>query len=122
MAENQGRALYIVRTWVPDEHLDEWYRWHSEIHMPDVASQPGVRRATKYRVVEDNMPAEWGAQYVTVYEFDTLAAFEAYRASSEAARLRADHADRYGAVGKIARQVLVEEVEMPGPSAPKAGD
>jgi hypothetical protein len=81
--------------------------------MPDVAAQPGVRRATKYRVVEDNKPSEWAAQYVTVYEFDNLADFEAYRASDDAARLRTDHADRYSALGKIARQVLVEEVVVP---------
>jgi hypothetical protein len=114
MAKNTGRALYIVRTWMPDEQLDEWYRWHSEVHMPDVAAQPGVIRATKYLAVEDNLPSEWTPQYVTVYVFDSLAAFEAYRASDEAARLRADHADRYGARGKIARQVLVEEVDLPG--------
>jgi len=117
-----GRALYIVRTWMPEEQLDEWYRWHSQEHMPDVAAQPGVIRATKYRVIEDNMPAEWAAQYATVYEFESLAAFETYRAGAEAARLRADHADRYGAAGKIARQVLVAEVDLPGSVSASSND
>jgi hypothetical protein len=112
----RGRALYIVRTWVPEERLEEWYRWHSEVHIPEVAAQPGVVRAAKYRVVEDNMPSEWAAQYVTVYEFETLEAFEKYSAGDEAARLRADHAERYGPDGQIARQVLVEEVSVPGSS------
>jgi heme-degrading monooxygenase HmoA len=116
MDDRSRRALYIVRTRVPEERVEEWYRWHSEVHIPDVAAQPGVVRATKYRVVEDNMPAEWTAQYVTVYEFETLEAFEAYRAGDEAARLRSDHAEHYGADGKIARQVLVEEVSVPGSS------
>ena len=116
MDDKTGRALYIVSTWVAPEQLEEWYRWHSEVHIPDVAAQPGVVRATKYRVVEDNKPSEWAAQYVTVYEFESLAAFEAYRAGDEAARLRADHAEHYGADGKIARQVLVEQVSVPGSS------
>lgn len=119
--DSRGRALYIVRTSVPEEQLNEWYRWHSQVHMPEVAAQPGVIRATKYRVVDDNMPAEWTAQYATVYEFETLEAFEAYRSSDAAARLRADHADHYGAEGKIARQVLVEELVVPGSASPTGG-
>jgi heme-degrading monooxygenase HmoA len=118
MKENTSRALYVVSTWVREDRLEEWYRWHAEVHIPDVAAQPGVIRAIRYRVVEDNMPREWTAQYVTVYEFESLDAFEAYRASDEAARLRADHTDRYGASVKLAREVLVEDVAVPGSAAP----
>ena len=121
MDDRSRRPLYIASTWMKEDHLQEWYRWHSEVHMPDLAAQPGVRRATKYRVVEDNKPSEWAAQYVTVYEFDNLSDFEAYRASDDAARLRTDHADRYSAMGKIARQVLVEKVVVPGSETPDPG-
>jgi hypothetical protein len=107
MSNQNGPALYIVRTWVPDHLLEEWDRWHNEIHVPDVAAQPGVRRARKYRVVDDNHPSEWTPQYVTIYDFDSLADFEAYRDGEAGARLRKDYADRYGAVGKISRQVVV---------------
>lgn len=121
MAESTGRALYIVNTWVPEEQFDEWYRWYADVHMPEIAEQPGVTRATRYRVVEDKAPAEWTPQYVTVFEFESLDALERYRASDEAARLRADHAVRYGATGRISRQVLVEDVSVPGSAAGKGG-
>jgi hypothetical protein len=107
MDTKQAPALYIVRTWVPEEHLEAWNKWHNEVHVPDVAAQPGVRRARKYRVNEDNHPADWTPQYITIYDFDSLADFESYRDSETGARLRKDYADRYGSIGKISRQVVV---------------
>lgn len=110
---NTGRVLYVVRTWVPEDRLEEWNEWHTDVHVPDVAAQPQVRAARKYRVLEDTTPAEWAAQYITVYDFDSLEDWESYRSGPEAARLRQDYADHYGATGKISRQVLLEEVDIP---------
>ena len=76
MSQTTGKVLYIVRTWVPDDALEEWDRWHTEVHVPDVIAQPQVRRARKYRVVEDNAPVEWPAQYITVYEIDGPEVFD----------------------------------------------
>ena len=112
MPERAERVLYVVRTWVPKERLEEWNDWHTNVHVRDVVAQPQVRRARKYRVAEDNTPAEWPAQYITVYEFDSLDDWESYRSGEEAARLRKDYTDRYGEVGKISRQVLVEVAEV----------
>src|SRR5437016_9265430 len=105
MADNTGRVLYVVRTWVPAERLEEWDDWHTHVHMPEVVSQPQVRRARKYRVDDDNTPVEWLSQFVTVYEFDSWDDWESYNKGPEAARLRAEYAERYGATGKISRQV-----------------
>ena len=107
MENKEPRAVYTVRTWVPEDQLEEWSEWHTEVHVADVAAQPGVRSARKYRVTEDNHPGEWTPQYITIYEFDSLGAFEAYRDSPAGARLRKEYADHYGATGKISRQVVV---------------
>ena len=112
MGEPVGRVLYIVRTWVPDDQLAEWDRWHTTVHVPEVVERPQVRRAYKYRVVEDTTPSEWPAQYVTVYEFDSLQDWESYNTSEEAANLRKDYMDHYGTTGKISRQVLIEVAEV----------
>lgn len=112
MDNEQGRVLYVVRTWVPEEQLEEWDRWHTNAHVPEVVAQPQVRRARKYRVTEDNTPAEWQAQYVTIYEFDSEQDWESYRSGDAAARLRGDYDIRYGATGKISRQVLVEVADV----------
>lgn len=110
--EEKGHVLYVVRTWVPEEQLEEWKYWHTTVHIPEVVEQPQVRRAYKYRVIEDNTPAEWPAQYVTIYEFDSMEDWESYNKSEAAAVLRKDHADRYGETGKISRQVLVKDAEV----------
>jgi hypothetical protein len=108
MNANAGRVLYIVRTWVPEDMLESWDEWHTSVHVRQVTDEPQVRRAWKYRVVEDNTPAEWPAQYVTIFEFDSLEDFESYRSGEAATRLRADYSERFGSVGKISRQVLIE--------------
>jgi hypothetical protein len=112
MGEEIGRVLYVVRTWVPGDQLEQWDDWHTKVHVPGVVAQPQVRRARKYRVADDNTPAEWAPQYVTVYEFDSWRDWESYNTGPEAARLRAEYAELYGATGKISRQVLVQVAEV----------
>ncbi len=68
----EGRVLYVVSTWVPEDQLAAWNRWHTEIHIPEVVAQPQIRRARKYRVIGDNRPGEWTPQYVTVYELELV--------------------------------------------------
>lgn len=109
---NSQRVLYIVRTWVPEELLDEWNEWHTNVHVAEVTAEPQVIRSWKYRVLEDTTPAEWPAQYVTVYEFASLEDYQAYSTGEAAARLRADYADHYGKVGKISRQVVRQEAAL----------
>jgi Domain of unknown function (DUF4286) len=112
MESKRERVLYIVRTWVPDELLDEWNQWHTYTHVPEVVEQPQVRRGRKYRVAEDNTPVEWAAQYVTIYEFDSWEDWESYNRSEAVTRLRKDYDERYGAIGKISRQVIVEVADV----------
>jgi hypothetical protein len=112
MAIEGERVLYVVRTWVPEEQLEEWDQWHTTVHVPEVVEQPQIKRARKYRVLEDSTPAEWPAQYITVYELDTVEDWESYNTSEAAAVLRKDYDDHYGATGKISRQVLVEVAEI----------
>jgi hypothetical protein len=113
MTATTERVLYLVWTWLPEDQAAAWDAWHTQTHMPEVVAQPWVRRAYKYRVIDDNTPATWAA-YVTTYEFDSWADWEAYNTSAAAARLRQDYVDRYGAVGKIARQMLVETAAVAG--------
>lgn len=108
-SRGSGSVSYIVLTWVPDEMLDEWNTWHNTIHIPEVLHAPQIRGARKFRVTDNSFGAEWQPQYATVYELDSLADMESYAAGPGMA-LRQAYADRYGAVGKIARMVLVEEM------------
>lgn len=102
---------YIVFTAVPHDQLDEWNRWHNETHVPDVLATGYMQSARKYRVADNSLPIEWQPQYATVYECASSADLEAYL-GGPAAQLRQDYADRYGAVGQIARMILVEDKQF----------
>lgn len=105
--EGPGSVRYLVFTWVPEDVLDTWDAWHTEVHVPDVVATAQIQRAHKYRLVDTSLPGGWQPQYVTIYELDSLADFEAYIAGPGVA-LRQDYTEHYGAVGKIARLVLTE--------------
>ena len=105
--EGPGSVRYLVFTWVPEELLDTWDAWHSEVHVPDVVSCPQIRSARKYRLTDSSLSGDWQAQYVMIYELASLADFEAYIAGPGVA-LRQDYTERYGAFGKIARLALTE--------------
>src|SRR3982751_3525541 len=112
MENNPNRVLYIVRTWIPEELLDEWNDWHTNVHVAEVTAQPQVIRSWKYRVLEDTTPAEWPAQYITVYEFASLEDYQSYSTGEPAARFRADYVEHYGSVGKISRQVVTQVAQF----------
>lgn len=103
-----GNVQYIVFTWVPEEQLDEWNEWHNTEHIPTVLNAPQIGSARKYRVHDTSFPAEWQPQYATVYQVDSVEDMDAY-VKGPGIALRQEYADRYGAVGKIARMILVEE-------------
>jgi len=106
--EQQGDMVrYLVYTWVPDSMLEEWNAWHNDEHIPAVLNSGFMRRARKFRVHDTSLPLAWQPQYVTVYELDSLADFEAY-ARGPGVELRRDYQERYGNSGQIARMVLAE--------------
>ena len=101
-----GPVQYIVLTWVPEERLAEWLEWQTNVHVPDVLKAPMMRSAQIMRVADMSFAGEWQPQYATIYALDSMVDMEAYIAGPAVA-LRADHARMWGAVGKIARMILV---------------
>lgn len=103
-----GTVQYVVYTWVPEERLAEWLAWQTTVHIPDVLKAPMIRGARLLRVADMSFPGEWRPQYATIYALDSLADMDAYVAGPAVA-LREDHARVWGAVGKIARVILVDD-------------
>jgi hypothetical protein len=101
-----GPVQYIVLTWVPEARQAEWLEWHTSVHVPDVLKAPMMRGAQIMRVADMSFPGDWQPQYATVYTLDSMADMDAYIAGPAVA-LREDHARIWGAVGKIARMILV---------------
>jgi hypothetical protein len=107
-ASRDARVQYIVFCWAPEEVLDDWNEWHTNVHIPNVLEAPQMRSARKYRLLEAAFPGDLPWQYVTIYVLDSLKDFEAYRTGPGIA-LRKDHDARWGDVVKVARIVVSEE-------------
>jgi hypothetical protein len=60
------------------------------------------------------MPGDWRPQYVTVFELESLAAYETYHAGPGAA-FREEYDQKYGGGGKIARVVMTEDFRLGEP-------
>jgi hypothetical protein len=99
-------VAYVVTIEVDPSVETAWNDWHARVHLPDVLSQPGFRSATRYR---DESPCFDGwVRYVCRFDLESRAALGAYLNGRESARLRADHAERWHQVTRVARQILVE--------------
>lgn len=103
------RVLYIVKSTVDPQVEDEWSMWHTNSHVPDVLEEPGFLKATKFREAE---PAGDKPVYWTIYEMRSMKAFQDYRASEAAKRLRSEHDVKFGGSTKLERFLLVKTVEL----------
>ena len=62
MGEEIGRVLYVVRTWVPGDRLEEWDEWHTHVHVPGVVAQPQVLallQSAGFSVVDGHPDLPW---------------------------------------------------------------
>jgi hypothetical protein len=99
-------VAYVVTIEVAPEIVDEWSRWLDAEHVPALLAQPGFVSATRYR--DESIAFDGWTRYVVRYDVDSRDALRAYHASSEAARLRADHDARWGSNARVSRQVWIE--------------
>jgi len=61
----------VLTNAVPGQE-DEFNRWYSEQHVPDVLAIPGIVAATRLRRVSENAGSYFARfQYMTLYELDT---------------------------------------------------
>jgi len=109
-----GPVQYAVFTWVPEAILEEWNEWHNRVHIPHVLAAPQMKVARKFRVREVGLPGGWSPQFVTIYDVESLEAFDSYRKGPGIA-LREEYDAKYGEVGKVARAVWVGEITFGEP-------
>jgi len=116
MTPRRPAVRYVVLTWIPDDRLEAWNEWHNAVHIPHVLAAPQMRGVRKHRVALAELPGGWSPQYATTYTLDSVQEFHDY-VSGPGPALRAEYAERYAGIGKIARFLLVED-----DAAPSRGD
>ena len=110
----KANAVYRVTIEVAPGSEQAWVTWQTKEHIPEVLREPGFLGATFWKDTE--RAADGWARYVVHYRAESVAAVEAYGRSEAAARLRGDHARRFGTVTRASRSVLAEPVFIPPPA------
>jgi len=102
-------VIYAINAEVNPVDEQTWVEWQTRHHMPDVLSQPGFLRVTKYKI---DAPADGWSQYLIMYEVASREALDAYLAGDAVTRLRADHYSRFGASTRLSRMILTPTITV----------
>ena len=73
-------VIHVVGTECPPEMEEEFDRWYSERHVPDLLKFQGLKKVTRYKILRPN---EDYPMFLTIYEFESREQFEAYATSPE---------------------------------------
>ena len=77
----------IAATQCPPEVEEKFNTWYNEIHVPMLLKFKGIREAARYKIINGT---EGSPKYLSVFEFESLKAFEEYGTSPELTLARAD--------------------------------
>ena len=76
------QMIMIVATQCQLGEEKEFNKWYDEIHMPLLLKFKGIRKATRYQVVNEN---EEFPKYLAIYEFESKEIYEACKKSPKLA-------------------------------------
>ncbi len=63
------KIMQIVASESTPEKEEDFSRWYSEVHLPMLFGYAGVKRASRYRLVGDDINNN--AKFLAIYEFDS---------------------------------------------------
>lgn len=75
----------------PDDEA-RFNKWYDEVHIPLLFKFKGMKKVTRFKAAYE--PKEY-PKYLTIYEFDSKADFEAFSKSPELAAARAEMAETW---------------------------
>lgn len=97
------RPLSIVTTDVDPAHEDQWDRWYTESHVPNLLKIPGYVLAGRFRVLDHPALASFntGPKYLALYECESEDVLNTLRLTEEMhpeARAELQRWQEYGAI------------------------
>ena len=75
-----GPIIHIVATDCQPEAEEKFNRWYDEVHIPMLFKFKGMKKVTRYKIISE---VKEYPKYLTIYEFESQKAYEAYRTSPE---------------------------------------
>ena len=102
------KLMQIVASESTPEKEENFSRWYSEIHLPMLFGYNGVKRASRYKLVGDDV--QNNAKFLAIYEFDTKEELEAFPESPAFKDAIDDFDTNHEALGFKMRWVAVYEL------------
>jgi uncharacterized protein (TIGR02118 family) len=65
----KARIVNIVSTECSPENDAKFNRWYNEVHIPMLLKYKGIKRVTRYKIMEEKQVRP---KYITIYEYDTI--------------------------------------------------
>ena len=72
-------VVFMVWTQCPPEQAEMFNKWYDEVHMPLQLKFKGLKRAARYRRIDE------GSEYLATYEFESKETFKEFWDSPERA-------------------------------------
>lgn len=85
----KGPVIMIIGTECPPDYEDEFNRYYTEKHLPQMFQFHGVKKAARYKISEPDVPVapskgeerRSSAKYLAIYEWESWDAIKEYNAS-----------------------------------------
>ena len=74
-----ARIINIIATECRPEDDEEFNKWYNEVHIPMLMKYKGIKKVTRYKVIEN----EGKPRYLAVYEFDNKTDYDGLSKSPE---------------------------------------
>ena len=112
-------VIMVIGTDCPPEVAEDWGKWYSETHVPDVFKFKGVIKASRYKIRFTEREIERSAgesvpeypEYLAIYEFENWQALEDFYGSPEREAAAKDWSENWAPKGtKIKWRVFYEPV------------
>jgi len=76
---SKARIINIVATECKPENDAQFNKWYDEVHIPMLMKYKGIKKVTRYKVIEN----EGKPRYLAVYEYDSRADYDGLSKSPE---------------------------------------
>ncbi len=97
-------VLFVVKATITADREDAFNHWYNTEHIPQLLRYRGAASARRYKTIlgEDKY------QYMTLYEFESEATFEAFQRSDDLAEMIREYDRNFGGVSERARSAFVQ--------------
>ena len=102
------KIMQIVASESTPEKENDFSKWYSEVHLPMLFDYEGVKRASRYQLIGEDV--ENNAKFLAVYEFDSMNDMEAFPESQAFKNAIEDFEENHEALGFKMRWVAAYEL------------